>query len=83
MANNLAKFRGKHGYTQEQLGKKIGISKACVSHFEKNKICVATAKKCAEALGENVFEILGTDVFKIIPKTEQDKEILIAIIRNL
>ena len=83
MANNLAKFRGKHGLTQEQLGEKLGISKAGVSHLEKNKICPETAQKCADILGENVFDILGTDALKAIPQTEEDKNILIDIIRSL
>lgn len=83
MANHLAKFRGQHGLTQEQLGEKLGISKAGVSHLEKNKICPNTAKKCATILGENAFAIMGTDVLKAIPQTEEDKNILIDIIRSL
>ena len=83
MANNLAKFRGKHGLTQEQLGEKLGISKAGVSHLEKNKICPETAQKCADILGENVFAILGTDALKSIPHSEEDKRILIETINNL
>lgn len=83
MANNLAKFRGKHGLTQEQLGEKLGISKAGVSHLEKNKICPETAQKCADILGENVFAILGTDALKAIPQSDEDKRILIETINNL
>lgn len=83
MANNLAKFRGQHGLTQEQLGEKLGISKAGVSHLEKNKICPETANKCAAILNENAFAIMGTDVLKAIPQTEEDKNILIDIIRSL
>lgn len=83
MANNLAKFRGKHGLTQEQLGEKLGISKAGVSHWEKNKICYESAKKCADLFGENVFAILGTDALRVIPETEEDKEILIEVIKGL
>lgn len=83
MANNLAKFRGKHGLTQEQLGEKIGISKAGVSHLEKNKICPETARKCADILGENSFAILGADALKAIPRSDEDKRILIETINNL
>ena len=83
MANNLARYRGKHNLTQEQLGEQLGISKAGVCHLEKNNIASRTAKKCAEILGENVFDVMGSDVLKIVPKTEEDKEILINVIRNL
>ena len=83
MANNLAKYRGKHGLTQEQLGSKLGITKAGVSCLEKGKLSPKTAQKCAEILGENRFALLGTDVLKELPKTEEDKAILIEIIQNL
>ena len=82
MANNLAKFRGKHGLTQEQLGEKLGISKAGVSHLEKNNLCPKTAKKIAQIFDENVFALLGTDVLKEIPKTEEDKKALIETIEK-
>lgn len=83
MGNNLAKFRGKHNLTQEELGDKLGISKAGVCHLEKNNIAYRTAKKCAEILNENVFEIMGTNVLKVIPKTEEEKQILIEMIKKL
>lgn len=81
--NNLAKYRGQHGLTQEQLGEKLGISKAGVSHLEKNQISPANAQKCAEILGENYFAIMGSDVLKAVPKTEEEKSILIDIIKSL
>ena len=83
MANNLAKYRGKHGLTQEQLGEKLGISKAGVSHVEKNGLCPKTAEKCAEILDENIFLLMGSDVLKVLPKTEEDKNILIEVIKSL
>lgn len=83
MPNNLAKYRGKHGFTQEQIGEKLGVTKANISYIEKKHLSVKQAKKCAEILGENVFDILGLDVFTIIPTTEEDKNILIKTINNL
>lgn len=83
MANNLAKFRGKHGLTQGQLGEGLGISKAGVSHIEKNRISPETARKCAAILGENAFAIMGSDALREIPATEEDKRILISIIEAL
>lgn len=83
MSNNLAKFRGKHGLTQEKLGKKLGISKAGVSYYEKHRLSPELAVKCAEALGENPFALLGTDALAAIPTTEDDKQILIEMIEGL
>lgn len=83
MSNNLAKYRGQHGLTQGQLGKKIGISKAGVSHLEKKKIGPKSAYRCAKALNENPFAIMGTDALKALPKTEEDKKCLIEIIEAL
>ena len=83
MANNLAKYRGKHGLTQEQLGARLGITKAAISAIEKNKLCGKTAVRCSEILGENPFALMGTDVLKMLPQTEEDKKILIEIIQSL
>ena len=81
--NNLAKLRGKHGLKQKELGTKLKVSKEAVSYMEKHRIGQRSAKKCADLLQENVFEIMGADVLKILPKTEEDKEILIRIIKEL
>lgn len=82
--NRLAKERGLKGMTQGELGEKLGgITKAAVSFAEKNHISVNMAKNCAEILGVNMFSILGTDALKAIPQTEEDKEILINIIKEL
>ena len=83
MANNLVKYRSKHGFTQEKLGEKLGVTKATISYIEKNRLSAKQAQKCAKILNENVFNILGLDAFKIIPKTEEDKNILIETIKNL
>lgn len=83
MANKLALYRGKHGITQEQLGAELGISKAGVCYLEKNKISPETAEKCAKILGENTFAILGSDVLRKLPETEEDKAILIELINSL
>ena len=50
---------------------------------EKNTISFKTAQKCAKILNENVFNILGTDALKVLPQTEEEKEILIELIKNL
>lgn len=83
MANNLAKYRGKHNLTQEQLGSLLGVSKAAISYIEKYKINFKMATKIAKVLNENVFDIMGTDVLKALPTNETDKNIIIEAIQNL
>ena len=83
MANNLAKIRGKHGLTQTELAKAIGVTKQCVCFSESRKLSIGLAKKVAEHLNEDVFELLGTDVFVIDPETEAQKNYLINLIKNL
>lgn len=81
--NNLAKYRGLHGLTQTELGEKLHTTKANVSFMETNQLSSKSALECASVLGENVFNIFGSDVLKLLPSTPEDKEILIDIIRGL
>ena len=81
--NNLTKYRVQKGLTQEQLGKEVGVTRAAICFCEKNSFSLPVARKCAEVLEVNLFELLGTDVLKIIPTTEADKKALIKIIEEL
>ena len=83
MANNLAKIRGEHQISQTELASKIGVTKQGLCFNEKGKCSVQIATKAAAVLGENVFNVLGTDALVLIPKTEEDKEVLIELIRSL
>lgn len=83
MANNLEKIRGKYGMSQGELAKKIGVTRQGIFYSEQNKISMSLAKKIADVLGENVFNILGTDALVALPETEEDKEILIEMIKGL
>ena len=83
MSNNLARIRGKHQMTQTELAEKIGVTKQGLC-FNEKKICsIKMARKVAEVLNENVFDILGTDVFLIEPKTDEDKTRLIKLILSM
>ena len=83
MANNLMKLRGKHQLSQSDLAKKIGITKQGLSFNEVKRVSFKVASKAAEVLGENVFAVLGSDALVALPKTEEDKRILIQIIEEL
>ena len=83
MANNIAYYRIKHGLTQKAFGEKVGMATHAVGYAENHRCSVELAKKTAVALGENAFDILGSDVLRLLPKTEEEKEILIKIIKEL
>ena len=81
MANNIEFLRSKHGLTQKELAEKVGAHVHAIGYAENNKVGVELAQKIAEVLGENVFEVLGYDVFRTIPKTEEDKAVIIKLIK--
>ena len=81
--NNLSKLRGKHQLSMVELARKIGITKQGLYFNETHKCSPAVAKKVAEALGENVFDVLGVDALVVKPQTEAEKEALINIIKGL
>ena len=73
MGNNLEKLRGKHQMSQTQLAEKIGISRQALSLSENGKCSVNVALKAAKVLGESVYEVLGSDLFVLVPKTDAEK----------
>ena len=81
--NNLAFYRAKKGLNQRELGEKLGLGDAAISLAEHSKLPVKTALKAAEILDTNAFTLLGADALRLVPKTEEDKEALIAVIRSL
>lgn len=83
MTNNISFLRVKHGLTQREFAEKVNMHTHAVGYAENHHCSVKLAKKTAEVLGENVFEVLGTDALKILPKTDEDKAVLIKMIENL
>lgn len=81
--NNLAVYRAKAGLNQRELGEKTGFSDASISFFEHSTLSVKHAKVIAEALNVNIFALLGADALRILPTTEEDKQILIDMIKGL
>ena len=61
---DLAKKREEAGLTQEELGRKLGISRQAVSSIEsgKNTPRVTTAKKLGEILGFDWTELFNDKV---------------------
>ena len=81
--NNLTKIRGKHQITLTELAEKVGITKQALSLNEKNKLSLKVALKVENILGENVFDLLGSDALVMLPRNEEEKAILIKMIKEL
>lgn len=83
--NNLKKIRGQKCITAKELCRRIGVSRQLLSYYENNhtKLSKKIALRCANELGVSVFEILGKDVFTILPSTEEDKAIVLAELQKL
>ena len=56
-------FRLKHGYTQEELGRLIGVSDACISMYEQGKRTPDLYKsvKIATLMGTTCEELVSTE----------------------
>ena len=83
MANNVKKLRCKHGLSQIQLAEKCGMTKQNLHILENGHLNIKKARIIADQLGENVFVVLGTDALIAVPETEEDKAVLIEIIKGL
>lgn len=83
MSNKLAFYRTDHGLTQKEFASRVGMATHAVGYAENHKCTVKLAKDAAKVLNENMFAIMGSDVLKVLPETEEDKEILINMIKEL
>ncbi len=81
--NNIAFYRTKHGLTQKEFGEMVGMHVHAVGYAEHHACSVKLAKQTAEILRENIFDIMGTDILKVLPKTEEEKQIIINMIKEL
>jgi transcriptional regulator with XRE-family HTH domain len=68
IGERLFKTRAARGYTQQELGKRIGISKRMVAHYEGDSATpdIDILTKFADALGVTVSYILGESTQKKI-----------------
>ena len=80
--NNLKKIRLKHNISNKSLTEQLEITRQSLWNYENKKIPLKIALKLSEILNENVFEILGTDVFVLTPTTEEEMEIVIKNIKG-
>lgn len=81
--NNIKKFRGLLGISQQELGEKVGLTKASICLLERpecHSITEANAIKISKVLNCSVIELYGMDNLKFRPKDDTQKIQLIKII---
>lgn len=81
--NKIALLRAKHGLTQQEIADKTGMHVHAVGYAEHHVCSPKLARQLGSILDENPFEVIGSDVLKMLPQTEEDKEILIRMIKEL
>lgn len=67
LSQNIKHYRKEAGLTQDDLGKKIGMSGVAIMRYEKNQRVpkLETIDKIAEALNINGFNLLGSEYWEL------------------
>jgi transcriptional regulator with XRE-family HTH domain len=78
IGKNIKKFRNKKGFTQTELGKKIGRALTTVQQYEYGEVTppIETLNKIAEALEVDLDTLLGLDIRSTEKILEDTKNIL-------
>lgn len=80
--NRLHDIRKERGVTLRSLSSRVGVSPQGINYAEKNRLTPELAEKVSNALNCNVFELLGDDVYVIVPEREEDICVLIKDLEN-
>ncbi len=85
MANNLEHYRMKHGMTVKELCFRAHGNRnhSVIILHENGRLTPKAASKYAAVLNENVFDLLGEDALALIPRTLEEKQKLLDIVRNI
>ena len=93
MGNNIAKLRKQRGWTQDEFGERIGVTKSAVSLYESGRRAInsETLSKMAEVFGVSVDTILGgvddAELFGrqivIRPELVGEDEVMIPVVATL
>jgi len=79
MADKIKKLRNAKGYTQEELGKKLGVKKAAIQKYEKGTVenlKRSTIKLLADALDTTPSYLMGWEEFdERFDSSELSKEV--------
>ena len=67
LAENIKRFRKERGFTQEELGSKVGISGVAIMRYEKGQreAKLETVENIASALGVTAFDLMGIEYFDL------------------
>ena len=82
---NIEKFRTLAGYTQAELGEKLGLSRVWISNLEKPDYFYINEEyivKMCELFGCNRVELYGYDNFREKPQDDRQAMYLIKILSN-
>lgn len=83
--DSIKKYRSKLGLSQIELGKKVGVGRACVIYWESKKCNSLTknnAKKLTELFQCTEVQLYGKDSLKIVPQNDNDRIYLIKCLLN-
>lgn len=79
----IKKYRYTHGLNQTEMSNLIGISRPILVEAELGKrISADTAIKISEIVNVNKFEILGNNLFEIIPQTDDEVKLILKVLSN-
>lgn len=74
--NRIAELRDQHGWTQEELAHSIGITRAALSHYEKNR------RKPDYEILTKLADKFNVSIDYLIGRTKQPKNILDTEVRE-
>lgn len=80
--NNIKKLRIKNIVTQVDIAKALNTTRSNISLMEKGSLSVRNAKLLAGYFGVSTIEILGEDIFKIFPETDEEKMYIINMLKS-
>nr|DAO54089.1 MAG TPA: helix-turn-helix domain protein [Caudoviricetes sp.] len=80
--NNLKKLRTKNVVTQDEVAKVLHTTKSNISIMEKGRLSVKNAELLANYFGVSIIEIFDEDIFKVFPKTDEEKLYIINMLKS-
>ena len=82
---NIKRLRAKMDISQEDLAKKVGVSRTTLNTWENSaaKLTEENEQKLLDIFGCNIYELYGMDEFKHYPKEAENKIGIILMLYNV
>lgn len=85
--NRLKECREKANLTQNELAKKVGLTRGYINKIENSnkaakKVKIQTLLKISECLNQSPIEVWGTDLFKYEPQNIFERDKMIQILED-